>query len=402
MIFQSLQNPLFARLYAAQTISLFGDALTWLGLALLAYELSPENSARILSMALTLRVTAFVIFSPLAGVIADRINRKGILVITHIFRMFIVAFLPFVQEVWHLYALIFTLNLFNAFFTPTYNATIPFVFDNRKMYSKAISLSASTYQLLGVLGPGIAGSLAAIIGLQQIFYLDAATFLVAALVIFTLPGKLKISEGQVEGEVKKTTWKDIQTGTVHLFGNQHLRFALLMQLVASLAGAMILVCTVGYVKGDLNLGEAEYGWVMAAMGIGATLAAFSLGIISEKVSRTMLTFIGALVISLVIMPGNLLSLPLLMLAWFLAGASQGLMNVSMQTLIALGVPKQVQGRVYGAHFAWSHFWWAFAYPIAGWLEDTFNNSYFLYGGIIGFAILVAAFLIFYQKKVFSV
>lgn len=401
-VFQSLKNSLFAKLYTAQTISLFGDALTWLGLALLAYKLSPENSAEILAIALTLRVTAFVIFSPLAGVIADRVNRKSILVITHIFQMFIVALLPFVVEIWQLYVLIFSMNLFNAFFTPTYNATIPLVFDDKKMYGKAISLSASTYQLLGVLGPGIAGALAAFIGLRQIFYLDAATFLIAAVVIFTLPGKLQVSKNQEDGAVKKNTWKDIQTGTILLFKNKHLRFALFMQLVASLAGAMILVCTVGYVKGDLSLGEAAYGWVMAAMGVGATLAAFSLGIINENISRTLMTFIGALVVSLVIMPGNLLSLPLLMIAWFLAGAAQSLVNVSMQTLIAVGVPKEVQGRVYGAHFAWSHLWWAFAYPLAGWLENAFSSSYFLYAGIIGFAILVATFLIFYQKKVFSV
>jgi len=43
-LFQSLRNPVFARLYTAQTISLFGDALTWLGLALLAFELAGKDS----------------------------------------------------------------------------------------------------------------------------------------------------------------------------------------------------------------------------------------------------------------------------------------------------------------------------------------------------------------------
>lgn len=125
--FHSLRNPVFARLYTAQTTSLLGDALTWVGLALLAFELARKNAAVVLSVALTLRVTAFVLLSPLAGAIADRLDRKKIMVVTHIFRMLIVGILPFVTQIWQVYVLIFALNVFNAFFTPTYQATIPFI-----------------------------------------------------------------------------------------------------------------------------------------------------------------------------------------------------------------------------------------------------------------------------------
>jgi MFS transporter, NRE family, putaive nickel resistance protein len=88
--FQSLKNPVFAKLYAAQTTSLLGDALTWVGVALLAFEIAGKNSAVVLSVALTLRVTAFVVLSPLAGAIADRFDRKRIMVFTHLVRMVIV------------------------------------------------------------------------------------------------------------------------------------------------------------------------------------------------------------------------------------------------------------------------------------------------------------------------
>lgn len=154
------QFLLFARLYIAQTNNQFDDALIWLGLALLAFKFSSGNSAEILSVAIALRVIAFALLSPLAGVIADRINRKYILVIIHVFRLVIVGMFPFVEEIWQLYALVFSLNVFNAFFTPTYNATIPMVFDDEKMYGKAIALSVTTYQLLGVLGLGMAGEMA--------------------------------------------------------------------------------------------------------------------------------------------------------------------------------------------------------------------------------------------------
>jgi NRE family putative nickel resistance protein-like MFS transporter len=71
-LFQSLRNPVFARLYAAQTTNLLRDALTWVGLALLAFELADKDSAIALSPTLTLRVTAFVLLAPLAGALADR------------------------------------------------------------------------------------------------------------------------------------------------------------------------------------------------------------------------------------------------------------------------------------------------------------------------------------------
>lgn len=75
-VFRSLRNPVFAQLYAAQTVSLLGDALTWIALALLAFELAGEGAGVVLGTALTLRVMAFVLFSPLGGALADRFNRK--------------------------------------------------------------------------------------------------------------------------------------------------------------------------------------------------------------------------------------------------------------------------------------------------------------------------------------
>jgi NRE family putative nickel resistance protein-like MFS transporter len=149
-IFTCLKNSIFARLYLAQTINLVGDALTWLGLALLAFEIAGEQSGQILAGALTLRVTAYVILSPFAGVIADRFDRKKIMVITHVMRMIIVCLFPLVNQAWQIYGIVLGLNIFAAFFTPTYTATIPLITDE-KDYPQAISLSSATYQLLGVL-----------------------------------------------------------------------------------------------------------------------------------------------------------------------------------------------------------------------------------------------------------
>lgn len=204
--FLSLRNPIFARLYLAQTTSLLGDALTWLGLALLSFELAPQNSGVVLSVALTMRITAFVLLAPLAGTLADRLDRKIILVTTHIARMVIICLLPFVTQVWQLYSLVFALNCFNAFFTPTYQATIPLV-TGKKDYAEAIAFSSATYQLLGVLGPGIAGSIAASIGVRQVFFLDGLSFLLAAILIFSIPNSSKV---ETKENSNNKTWQNIK------------------------------------------------------------------------------------------------------------------------------------------------------------------------------------------------
>lgn len=384
--FQSLKNPVFARLYIAQTTSLLGDALTWVGLALLAFELAGKNSAVVLSIALTLRVTAFVLLSPLAGAIADRFNRKRIMVITHLARMLIVSLLPFVTQTWQIYVLILALNTFNAFFTPTYQATIPIV-TGQAEYPQALALSSATYQLLGVLGPGLAGSVAAFIGARQVFFLDALSFLVAAVLIFTLPGQLRVEQSQ-QARTTGRTWQDIKDGTTRLLADPFIRYALAMQLVTSVAGAQILVNTVGYVEGTLKLGNQQYGWVMAAFGIGATLSSVAFGTFNQSLERTTFVVMGAALNTIVLLPANYVNLAPLMILWLIAGAGQTLVNLPTQTLIADRIPATALGRVYGAHFAWSHLWWGISYPLAGWLGSNEAQAQFLYGSLIGLALLV--------------
>ncbi|MCH5688365.1 MFS transporter [Niabella sp. W65] len=127
-----------------------------------------------MASALTLRVTAYIIFSPFAGVVSEKFQRKQILLITQFARMTIVCMLPFVNAEWQLYALIFALNVFAAFFTPTYRAIIPQIVE-KEIYREANGLSMATFQLLSVFGPALAGIVAVWLGATQIFFVNGAT-----------------------------------------------------------------------------------------------------------------------------------------------------------------------------------------------------------------------------------
>lgn len=381
-VFRPLSNRRFARLYAAQAISQVGDALTWVALALLAYELAGARAAVVLGVALTLRVSAFVVLSPWAGVLADRVERRTMLFVTHLGRAAVIVLMPFVTDLWQVYVLTLLLNAFTAFFTPTNQATVPLLV-GRSEASRAFALSSATTEILGIVGPGLAGILAVWAGGRTLFFIVAFTFLLAALLILTLPS-LRANAG---GAAAADRWRDVRDGTARLWRDPPIRFALLMELVAAITGALILTVTVVRVKDGLGLGDVQYGWVMALYGLGATLASLAFGAAGGRVPRTLIILIGAAITSLAILPADAASFVPLLGLWLLAGVGQNWVNLPTETLLAERTEEHAQGRVYGAHFAWSHLWWAFTYAVASLLSTRFADKAFLYGGLLALASL---------------
>src|SRR5947209_3077107 len=97
------RNGDFRLLFGAQIISLTGSGVTTVGLALFAYQLTGGTSATaVIGNALTLRILAFLLFSQPAGVIADRVNRKQILIAADIIRVGLLALFPFITAVWQI------------------------------------------------------------------------------------------------------------------------------------------------------------------------------------------------------------------------------------------------------------------------------------------------------------
>ena len=389
---KALKEPLFAKLYFAQAISLLGDAFTWMGIALLAFELGSGQSAKILATALTLRVTAFIIFGSYAGVLADRFSRKKIMIITNLFRMVIVFSLAFVNSVWQLYTLIFILNVFNAFFTPAYKACIPQLISGKENYGNAISISNATWQVLGILGPGLAGALAVIVGSRQIFFFDAFSFIVSSVLVFYIPIVTLHMEGSPIRSSFINIWNDVLKGIKLLFRNRPIRFSLLIELIAAIAGAQIIVNSVGHVKADLLLSDKEYGWIMAAFGIGASVGAFTANSIDKSRSKAIIMIAGALILASAVSLANIVSYEVLIILWVIAGLGLSYADMPSQILIAENINLEQQGKVYGSHFAWTHLWWAIGYIIAGYTGTNFKTHDFLIGGVLSLIFLAVIFL----------
>src|SRR5216684_4512785 len=165
------RNRDFRLLFGAQIVSLLGSGVTTVGLALFAYQLTDGQSATaVIGNALTLRILAFLLFSQPAGVIADRVSRKKILIAADLVRFGLLALFPFITTVWQIYALIFAINAVTAFFTPTFESSVPEVVGDEQ-YVKALSLSRVATDVEAVAAPALAGLLVALLVTPKIFSL---------------------------------------------------------------------------------------------------------------------------------------------------------------------------------------------------------------------------------------
>jgi len=374
------RNRDFRLLFSAQVISLIGSGVTTVGLALFAHQLVGGGSAAVvIGNALMLRILAFLVFSQPAGILADRVNRKRMLILADIVRFGLLALFPFIESVWQVYVMIFLINAATAFFSPTYDATIPEVAGSAH-YVKALSLSRVAVDMEAMLAPMLAGLLVALLGLQWLFWFDAASYLVSAGLVAAsslrhIPKPPKqFSPGVVLHE--------LTYGAKILLREASLRRALIFSFVEAIAGAAAIVATVVYVKEVLALGETAFVVVMAALGVGSTVAALALGRATGRYessadSRVSLhglrhrwteraLLVGGFVLGVLLLPG-VLQPPLWIFAllWFFNGAGQALIAIPSSTLLAEHTHEADRGRAYAAYFALTHAFWLITYPAIG-------------------------------------
>ncbi len=165
-------------LLIGQAISLFGSSLTGFALGIWAYE--QVGSATIYTIIALANIVPVVLLSPLAGAVADRYNRKTIVLFAQLGAIAITAILTTLYwykmlTPWHIIALVTLNSICNAFILPTISATIPLMVSKHKL-TKANGMIALAFGLIELATPAIAGTLYGQGGMQTLFLLDLATF----------------------------------------------------------------------------------------------------------------------------------------------------------------------------------------------------------------------------------
>ena len=136
-----LRNPTYRALFSAQVVALLGTGLLTVALGLLAFDLAGDAAGSVLGTALTIKMVAYVGVAPLMAALVDRLPKKVVLVGADAVRFAIAVSLPFVTEIWQIYALVFVLQSASATFTPAFQALIPSVLPDAKEYTRALALS---------------------------------------------------------------------------------------------------------------------------------------------------------------------------------------------------------------------------------------------------------------------
>ena len=408
------RNRNFRLLFSAQIISLLGSGVTTVGLALFAYQLTGGVSATaVIGNALTLRILAFLLFSQPAGVVADRVSRKKILIAADVTRVALLARFPFITSIWQIYALIFAINAVTAFFTPTFESSVPEVVGDEQ-YVKALSLSRVATDVEAVAAPALAGMLVALLGLRWVFWFDAFTYLVSAsLVAMVAMPHVRRSLPRIS---LRSFLSELTTGTRILLHEPSLRQALTLSIAEATAGAAAIVATISYVRDVLGRGETTFAFTMAGVGFGSSLAAVFLGRATGRyekgahdrsilhgrrhkwASRALLA--GGLVLGLLLLP-DILRPPLLIfsLLWMLNGAGQALIAIPSSTLLAEHTNEGERGRAYAAHFALTHFCWLLSYPAIGHASAKWGAPLTFTGaGAVCVIVTAIAMLLGYGKR----
>ncbi|MGB2201817.1 MAG: MFS transporter [Pseudooceanicola atlanticus] len=386
-----LADRTYRHLFLAQIVALLGTGLATVALGLLAYDLAGDGAAMVLGTVFTIKMVAYVGVAPIAGAYADRVNRRALLVALDLVRTGCALALPFVTEIWQVYALIFLLQSASAAFTPTFQATIPDVLPEEERYTRALSLSRVAYDLENIVSPTLAALLLAVMSYNSLFLGTVVGFIGSALLVVSvmLPSP-KASEPR--GIYDRTT-----RGIRIYLATPRLRGLLALNLSVAAAGAMVLVNSVVLVRGMLGLSDVALAWTMFAFGAGSMAAALILPRLLDRLPDRPVMFAGSVVMVAVLMALAVamsalgLTWSLLLAAWLAIGFGYSAVLTPSGRLLRRSAHAEDRPAVFAAQFALSHACWLLCYPLSGWLMTRFGAipALFVLAVVAGAGIIAA-------------
>ena len=274
LIFRALYSRNYRLFFGGQGISLIGTWMQQIAMSWLVYRLT--NSAFLLGLiGFSSQICSFF-FSPFAGIISDRWNRHHILVVTQSLAMvqaFILAFLTLtgVIAVYHLVILGIFLGFVNSFDMPTRQAFVVEMVEKREDLGNAIALNSFLFNGARLVGPSIAGLLISILGEGMCFLLNGFSFLAVILALLAM----KMTSNKKPAE-KIQVLQGVKEGFTYALGFPPIRTIIFFLGWISLVGMASTTLMPVFAKDILRGGPQTYGFLMAAIGVGAIIAAIFL------------------------------------------------------------------------------------------------------------------------------
>jgi MFS family permease len=268
LIFRTLRYRNYRLFFSGQLISLIGTWMQQVALTWLVYRMT--NSPFLLGLVgFAGQMPAFIL-SPLAGVLADRLNRHRILILTQTLSMVQASILAALMltgtlAVWHILTLSIVLGVINAFDMPTRQSFLLDMIENREDLSNAIALNSSMFNGARLLGPSIAGIVIAALGEGACSYIAVIAALLAMKITRTQPAPKR--EGVLSG---------IAEGFRYVIHFAPIRSILLLLSLVSIMGMPYAVLMPIFARDILHGGPHTLGFLMGATGVGALTGAMIL------------------------------------------------------------------------------------------------------------------------------
>ena len=334
-------------------LSIIGWQVQALAQAYLVYDLT--GSALNLGLVSGAQAVSSTVFSLLGGVIADRIDRRRLLIITQLggFACSIaLAALTAtgVVAVWHIAAIALVFGAFQAFDQPARSALVPQLIDRADMMN-AVALTSVVWQASAVVGPTVAGLIIAVGGTAACFYMAGAGFLAFVLALAVI----HVRPQATDGAARKSLLGDLTAGFGYIRGDGLFMSLISLAFFNAFFGLSFVILLPVFAREQLDVGPQGLGALFSAFGIGAlagTLVVASLGDFQRK---------GLLIVGGAALFGGLLVLfslstwiALSMALLVCLGVVRSLYMTSGQTLLQMRVDDRFRGRltaVYGLQWS---------------------------------------------------
>lgn len=368
-----LRQPTYRRLFGAQVIALAGTGLATVALGLLAYDLAAERAGLVLGTALTIKMLAYVLLAPVAGAVAERVDRRTWLIGLDLVRAVAALSLPFVSEIWQIYALIFLLQAASAGFTPAFQATIPEILPDEDDYTEALSLSRMAQDIESLASPVLAALLLALMPFGALFFGTALGFAVSALLISALTLPRPLPRG-----AQSLAARSVHGLRVYL-ATPLLRGLLALSFCAAMAGSMVFVNTVVIVRAALGLNDQAVALMLGFFGAGSLLSALCVPALLRRWAEQRVMQAGGFLCGLALpalavwiagAAGGPVSLAI---AWFAVGLGYSLVLTPSGRLLRRSSDSADRPSLFAAHFTLTHLCWLLSYPLAGWLTAGYGT-----------------------------
>jgi MFS family permease len=369
-----LRNVRFLRLWIGQGTSFVGDAVSMVALVVLVVQITGSASA--VGGALVARLLP-TIASPLAGVLADRVDRRIVLVASDLARAVLVLGLVFARDLASIYILVFLMGLARTVFNPTVRAAFPSLVGGGNL-TRANALIGGTFSTSIMVGPAFGGLLVASIGVDAAFLADAVTYLISAILLSTVP----LPRPHRESEEEEGFVHDLRSGFGYLLGTR--------VPLAIVVGAFLTILTINatvpaevfLAKETFGAGNAGYGLLVSLWGGGMVLGSAMMAVLGNRINLVLLYFLSIFVGACALVGTGLAPAFILALgALTVEGAATGIDNVATDTILQKRVPEAFLGRVFSIRFLGYSAGEALSYPLGGLLVDTVGprSTYILAG-----------------------